>query len=88
MQVRINPKGFRAVRSDPTLVALMRERAERIAVAANSASVKGAEYEVGEVRESRGRAPRARISVRTGNFRARLDNARANTLLKALGGGS
>ncbi|MEW2011404.1 hypothetical protein AB0300_18235 [Microbacterium sp. NPDC078814] len=75
-RVKWNRAAFRELRLTPEALELVEEHADAVAARAGSG------YEASAVYGKN----RARASVITGNFEAILDNARHNTLLRALGG--
>lgn len=79
MRVKINRDGFREMRTSPAALALVTERAERIAGACNAASSWGG-YEV----RSNVNGNRARAQVWTIEREAVVDNARNNRIIREL----
>jgi hypothetical protein len=77
-RIKLNNKAFRDLRTSDAVQADLAERAQRIADAA------GDGYEVGDGEVARNRA---RASVVAVTEQARADNARNNTLLRALDAG-
>lgn len=87
LRVRMNSRGARAALNAPGVIADLQARAERVEAAANG--MMGPRlpsdltaYRVLPAKEGRNRA---RVSVWTGGYASRRDNAKNNTLLKALG---
>lgn len=78
------PAGFEEVRRSPEAVALLEAKVRAAAAAANDGARPGAEY-VGSVVQGVGRGTLGRAigTVFTGNFLARLDNSRKQTLMRA-----
>lgn len=76
-RVKLHKKGFTALRKDPALVADLEARAKAIASAA------GDGYEP----SSRSGKTRHRVSVITESYEAADDQAKNNTLLRALDAG-
>jgi len=79
MKVVLNLAGFQALRTDPAVMDEIGRQANAIA------DLAGAGYEVDGPRVTGGRV-RAHASVFTATPQAMADNAKYNTLLKALGG--
>uniref|UniRef100_A0AAU8B0M1 Type I neck protein n=1 Tax=Dulem virus 32 TaxID=3145750 RepID=A0AAU8B0M1_9CAUD len=79
MRIKWEKHGFRQLTQHPNVQADIVRRAKAVAAAA------GDGY---EVREPTQHPKRARAAVITATQRARLDNARNLTLVKALGAGS
>jgi hypothetical protein len=79
MKVVLNMKGFAALRSDPAMMDELNRLAEEIATRAGD----GFEAKPAAVTGGRGRG---RAAVITMTPQARVDNAKHNTLLHALGG--
>ena len=77
MRIDFNMQGFEDLRRDPAVQADIDARAARIAGQA------GEGYEAGSFQGRR----RYRGSVITAGFKAQLDNARNNTLLRSLDAG-
>lgn len=74
--------GFSELRNAPGVLEDLQDRADKIA----SAAGEGYESRPAEVRK--GRTGRGRAVVLTGDFAARRDNAKNNTLLKSLDAGA
>ncbi|MDK8236790.1 hypothetical protein [Actinomyces urogenitalis] len=83
VKVTHNIAGYRALRHDPAVQALCEQLAARLASQATAAAtIRGARYtSAPDVLAYRGGA-----STSPDGYKARLDNARNNTLLAALGG--
>lgn len=82
-RVKLSSRGARAILKSPEVQADLQRRINGGVADANAiAGIEGAEYE-GDVRVG---ATRARGSLRTANYEARLDNARSNTILKSVDG--
>lgn len=76
-KIKLNLKGFRALRNDPAVVADLERRARAVASAAGSGF---------EASAQKGKN-RARASVITGTFEARREQAKTNVLQRALNSG-
>ena len=76
--VKMNNRGCNALRNSEGVQAYLLSQAERIRSAADSVS---AEY-VADVQPGR---TRAHAMVKTTDYASRMDNAKNNTLLKAMG---
>ena len=76
-KIKLNLKGFRALRNDPAVVADLERRARAVAAAA------GAGFEASAQKGKN----RARASVITGDFRSRREQAKSNVLQRALNSG-
>lgn len=81
-RVKLDLKGFRAYRRDPTVKAALNEQAQAWAVRANAAKHRRkAEYEAVPAADS----DHGSVAlVHTGNIEARFDNAENNTLLRTM----
>ena len=87
MRVKMNDSGVRAILNSPGVLADLQARGERIEGAANAmlgpiAATDKFGYRTLPASEGKNRA---RVSVWTGGITSRRDNAKNNTLLKALG---
>lgn len=81
-RVKLDLKGFRAYRRDPTVKAVLDEQARAWAARANGARRRRkAEYEVVPAADSEHGSV---ALVHTGNIEARFDNAENNTLLHTM----
>ena len=74
-----NPAGFEEIRRSPAAVSLLQSRVDAAAAAAGPGYVGSVVQGVG-----RGTLGRAIGTVYTGDFKAILDNAKNNTLVKVL----
>lgn len=84
-RVKLDYAAFKAFRQDAATQAAVQSEAEKLAARANDMHMtQGAEYSATTARDS---AKGTTALVSTGNTEARIDQARHNTLLKALGGG-
>lgn len=83
-RIKWNVQGFYELRSEPGVVADLEARAEAVAAAAGES---GFHYETGSQQGAKKPQGRWRTSVVTADFDAILDNARHQTLLKALDAG-
>lgn len=79
VRIKWNLDGFRQIRVAPRVQAHIAQLAAEIATRA------GDGYETRPVETGEGRTARARVAVLTGTDEARRDNARNQTLLRALG---
>lgn len=87
VKVEINSAGARAVLTSGGVASNLHSHAQRVAAAANAMLGPIARTDMYPYRSSTWQgASRARASVATGGFTSRRDNAKNNTLLKALGG--
>lgn len=80
-KIKWNVAGFKQLRSEPGVVDDLEARAEAVAAAAGDGYVTGSRQGVARPQG------RWRTSVVTGDFDAILDNARHQTLLRALDAG-
>lgn len=76
-KIKLNLKGFRALRNDPAVVADLERRARAVASAAGPGF---------EASAQKGKN-RARASVITGTLEARREQAKSNVLQRALNSG-
>lgn len=79
IRIKWNIKGFKEIRTTPELQALVKKKVNEIAEKANS-NLSEPGYEASTYANSN----RARGSVAAVSYKAREDNARNNTLLRAL----
>lgn len=82
MRIRWNPDGLYSLRRDPAIIAAEEQAAQQVADRA-TADGKGT-YLVGSQQGVRDPQGRWRTSVVTGDAAAIADNARHNTLIKAM----
>ena len=87
VDVTLNSRGARAVLNSPGVVEYLQSLGRNTQTAANAmmgppASTDLVPYQLMDARTGRNRA---RVTIGTGGFTSRRDNAKNNTLLKALG---
>ena len=90
MRIDWNMEAFRDIRygrHDPSIIGLLEGEAEKIADRANSMGGSAVKYAVGSQPGAARPRGRHRATVITANYAAMRDNAKNNTLLRALGGG-
>lgn len=83
VRIEWNDKGFREVLNSPEVAAATEAVAKRVARAAGGED----DYEVKQFKGSYGGSPRVVQSVKTATDQARLDQAKDETLTRALYGG-
>lgn len=83
MKVVFHKDAFYQLRSDPGVVSMLEEKAQRIADTANASG--SGTYAVGSRQGARRPQGRWRASVVTADYAAMRDNAKNNTLARALG---